>query len=201
MPDVEEKKSVEIAAPAFSAMVAYAARHPSAAVHGVAVGTSDASKIVVSGVFPVCHGETPTRPLVDAALALASSSLEASEGGAKIVGWFTAPALLRDEGSGPVPLRIVSTMGGDDADKVLLVLRNAAVGDVVRGGGGVASAAIAAFGKDFGNQWMDPLEVTVPDEGDAVDAARKLYESGKGPTDLVEHWKDFPASDWSIPNV
>ena len=197
-----KKKRVVIAPHAFATMVAYAAKYSTSSVHGVVVGTTTSDTINVTNIFPICHDETPTKPLVDTALALVASSLEedSSSSKDKIIGWFTAPELLQDNTPGPVPLRIVATMdyGVDDTDKVLLLVRNEEITNIIQDVDSTVNQpkAIEAFGKDFGNQWMESLEVTITNEGDAETLARKLA-SDETITDLVDHWKAVSTSKWS----
>jgi hypothetical protein len=196
MSDESAKKTVVIEPHAFACMVAYAARHSTSVVHGAVVGSASETELSVSSVFPICHDETPTKPLIDTALAMVASTLDGDES-KKIIGWFTAPELLEDLQAGPVALRIVANLDGDSADKVLLVLRNQEVGDIVNNESTKASSVVGAFGKDFGSQWMEPLEVTVSNEVDAAGSARKEYESTTAVTDLVDHWKSVTTSEWS----
>jgi hypothetical protein len=190
----EVKDSVVVAPQAFVLMALHAAHHSTSAVHGLLIGTRSENKIEVSGAFPVCH-ETPTKLLVETALALVQSTMH-NDKSAGIVGWFTAPEMLADNKPGPVALRIAANLATDSNEPVLLVLRNEIIGQLINGEETSASAAIQAFGKNFGQQWMDPLEVSVLQETDATNATKELHQEGMLINDLVDHWETGASSDW-----
>jgi hypothetical protein len=194
----EVKDSVIVAPQAFVLMALHAAQHSTSAVHGLLIGSRSENKIQVSGAFPVCH-ETPTKLLVETALALVQSTMHNDNdksASASIVGWFTAPEMLADNKPGPVALRIAANLATDSNEPVLLVLRNEIIGQLINGEETSASAAIQAFGKNFGQQWMDPLEVSVLQETDATRATKELHEEGTSINDLVDHWQNGASSDW-----
>mmetsp|Transcript_24680 Transcript_24680/g.68139 ORF Transcript_24680/g.68139 Transcript_24680/m.68139 type:complete len:230 (-) Transcript_24680:2860-3549(-) len=199
----------------FTLMAAHATSHPTLAVHGVLIGSRNGSEVNVSDAFPICH-ETPTKPLVEISISLVQSILEGKDNEKDvIVGWYTAPELLHETKPGPVALRIVANLaaglGSDDGqggEPVLLVLNNQSIVDLFADGVekdkeniATASGTINAFGKDFGMQWMEPIKnLSVTNDSGAVAAAKEaLNVSGKAITcrDLVDHWNEGAASEWT----
>jgi hypothetical protein len=187
------KDSVLVSPQAFVSMAMHAARHSTTVVHGVLIGSSSGHLIKVTDAIPVCH-ETPTTPLVETALALVQA--QTCNDSTKIVGWFTAPEVLENNRPGPVALRIVANLVTTDFEPVLLVLHNEQLGELLKGSGGSASNAIQAFGKDFGKQWMEPLDVTVDKEPNASKAAQVAHLQGISINDLVDHWGGGASSEW-----
>lgn len=188
----EVKDSVIIAPQAFVLMALYAVQHGASGVHGVLIGTRSKNRIDVSGAFPVCH-ETPTKLLVETGLALVESTIQ-NDKSTSIVGWFTAPEILADDKPGPVALRIAANLATDTNEPILLVLRNEIIGQLINGEESSATAAIQAFGKNLGQQWMDSLEVSVSLDADAATVMKEL--KGMSINDLVDHWQNGASSDW-----
>jgi hypothetical protein len=202
--------SVTVAPQVFALMAAHAASHPTSAVHGILIGSRNGDKVTVADAFPVCH-ENPTKPLVETALAFAQSILEGNnEDNHTIVGWFTAPELLHETKPGPVALRIVANLAaamGDD-EPVLLVLNNESIVELLANGDKennssmmTASRTIQGFGKDFGMQWMEPIEnLSVTDESRTTKAVIAMLNEEKEihiVKDLVDHWEEGSASEWT----
>ena len=194
MPAEELKESVSVEPHAFVVMAVYAAQHAADEVHGLLVGKRVANNVIVSSAIPVCH-ETPTKPLVETALELVQSHIE-DDKSLKIVGWFTASEMLSDDKPGPVALRIVANMEIDAEKPVLLVLRNKGIGQLVCGEENAVPSVVHAYGKDFGQQWMDPLELSVRQVAEATRAAKSLFEEGKFARDLIDHWAEGNSSEW-----
>jgi len=207
------KDSVTIAPEVFALMAAHAASNPTSAVHGVLIGSRNGDKVTVTDAFPICH-ENPTKPLVETALALVQSNLEEENRDKKknndnsIIGWFTAPELLHETKPGPVALRIVANLATNDGqgEPVLLVLNNepivkllAAVED--KENNCLASRTVQAFGKDFGMQWMEPLDLTVTNDSGAAKAVTAMLNNKENNInvvqDLVDHWEEGAASEWT----
>jgi hypothetical protein len=191
----EGKDSVIVAPKAFLLMAMHAAGHSTSSVHGILVGSRSGNKVEVSDAFPVCH-ETPTKPLVETALALVQSHLDGSSTPSNIIGWYTAPEILGDDQPGPVALRIASNLADKSGEPVLLMIKNEGLGQLVKGTETPASTAIQAFGKNFGKQWMDPLKVTVLEEAAVTKAIIELHSKRVLIDDLNDHWKGAMSADW-----
>jgi hypothetical protein len=191
----EDKAKVTISAKAFIAILLHAQNHRTTSIHGVLVGSQSGNKVVVEHAFPICH-ETPTRPLLDAALALVDSELSGDDSNS-IVGWFTSPEILGDEKAGPVAMRIAANLASDSMDPVLLVLNNVKLGKLVANDGVLASQCVRVFGKDFGKQWIDLLEVDVVEETNTTKKARELLDKGRTIKDLSDHWEEGHGSEWN----
>eukprot|EP00547_Thalassionema_nitzschioides_P016751 CAMPEP_0194234202 /NCGR_PEP_ID=MMETSP0158-20130606/1974_1 /TAXON_ID=33649 /ORGANISM="Thalassionema nitzschioides, Strain L26-B" /LENGTH=201 /DNA_ID=CAMNT_0038967303 /DNA_START=32 /DNA_END=633 /DNA_ORIENTATION=- len=184
-----KKKNVDVSAEAFVSMAIHAGQNPTNEVHGLLLGSSNKDMILVTKAVPVCH-EIPTKPLLETALSLASSSEE----DLVIIGWYTAPKRLDDKHPGPVPLRIAANLPTSDVEPVLLMIDNDALAlcltdenpkdDVVKG-----------FGKDFGQQWLEPLSLSVTNEKKAFEAATSAFSNGIPVVDLVDHFEDTKR-DW-----
>lgn len=209
----DKKDSVTIAPQVFALMAAHAASHPTSAVHGILIGSRKGDKVIVADAFPVCH-ENPTKPLVETALSLTQSILEDNnKDNHAIVGWFTAPELLHETKPGPVALRTIANMAAafdKDGSKepVLLVLNNEFIVKLNAAAAGgddeqsmKASQGIQAFGKDFGMQWMEPIDnLSVTDESRTTKAVASMLNEESDirvVKDLVDHWEEGAASEWT----
>jgi hypothetical protein len=190
MTDIKPK--VVIAPNAFLSMAAHALHHSTVAVHGVLIGTFASGKVTITDAIPICH-ETPTTPLVDTALSLVQAKLPSN---IQMVGWFTAPELLDETQPGPVALRIVSQLP-QKQEPVLVVVNNSQLVRLVTDKEGASvSKTMKAFGKDFGKQWMEPLEVMVEKESSVTQAAKQVHQQGIVVNDLVDHWEASTSSEW-----
>ena len=205
MVDKGNKDSVIISPEVFALMVAHAASHPTTAIHGVLIGNRNSStnKVDVTDAFPICH-ENPTKPLVETALALVQSNLEGqqqkdTDKKSCIVGWYTAPELLYEKKPGPVALRIVAGLAAASSEEpVLLVLNNEVIVTLLAEQEKVvASKVVQAYGKDFGLQWMEPLDLTVSNESGAVKAVSAIFNEKVNVNDLVDHWDEGASSEWT----
>ena len=217
MVDKGNKDSVTISPEVFALMAAHAASHPTTAIHGVLIGNrnSNTNKVDVTDAFPICH-ENPTKPLVETAFALVQSNLEGqqqkdNDKKSCIVGWYTAPELLYETKPGPVALRIVAGLAaassGDDdcsssssslGEPVLLVLNNELIVNLLAEKEKVAaSKVVQAYGKDFGLQWMEPLDLTVSNESGAAKAVSAIFNEKVNVNDLIDHWDEGASSEWT----
>ena len=205
MVDKGNKDSVIISPEVFALMAAHAASHPTTAIHGVLIGNRNSStnKVDVTDAFPICH-ENPTKPLVETALALVQSNLEGqqqkdTDKKSCIVGWYTAPELLYEKKPGPVALRIVAGLAAASSEEpVLLVLNNEVIVTLLAEQEKVvASKVVQAYGKDFGLQWMEPLDLTVSNESGAVKAVSAIFNEKVNVNDLVDHWDEGASSEWT----
>jgi Uncharacterised protein family (UPF0172) len=189
MSDAKSKSNVDVAPEAFVAMVLHAAQNPTTVVHGLLMGTFKGNTVHVIKAIPVCH-ETPTTPLLETALGLAGAVLEES-----CVGWYTAPERLGDTQPGPVALRIASNMATiDNAEPVLIVLDNEGLVACLKGES--TPNVMKALGKDFGQQWMEPLALKVISEPKARAAAKSAFAEGIQVVDLANHMDDESFPDW-----
>jgi len=193
-----KKSSVEVAPAAVVAMMLHASNHVHEAVHGILLGKHDNDKISVTEAVPVCHG-APTHPLVEAALGLVEKLSENKQ--VVVVGWYVSPRLFDDDKPGPAALKIVSslvTTNSDDKEPTLLVLQNKSLAKVWQDGDEKAVAeSIQALGKDFGKQWLEPLNSSIASAGKKNTAS--LVQKGRNEKlqvmDLVDH---FEADDPTI---
>lgn len=189
------KAKVTISQQAFLAILLHAKSYRTTAIHGLLVGSLSENNIVVSHAFPICH-ETPTKPLVDSALAMVESELSGDKLNT-IVGWFTSPEILGDNKAGPVAMRIAANLALEEIDPVLLVLQSDILGKMTSGDDIVASQCLRLYGKDFGKQWMELLEVDVMDDLSTKERAIELLEKGLEINDLSEHWEKGSMFEWN----
>jgi len=185
--------SVTISPAVFALLVAHAGAHPTTTVHGVLIGTRKLNRIDIIDASPICH-ENPTKPLVETALALVQSNLEGQKD-KFIVGWYTAPELLHEKKPGPVALRIVASLA--ICEPVLLFLNNETIIDLLGKNECLVSNAILAYGKDFGMQWMEPLELKVLNESNAEKVIDAIFKDKMKINDLVDHWDEGTSSEWT----
>ena len=91
----------------------------------------------------------------------------------------------------------MASLANAEFDPVLLVLRNSEVAKALAGETGIAASTIVtAYGKDFGQQWMEPLTLEIDKELNATSLARKAYQKGVVLHDLVDHLEDPMSSEW-----
>mmetsp|Transcript_21959 Transcript_21959/g.61149 ORF Transcript_21959/g.61149 Transcript_21959/m.61149 type:complete len:193 (-) Transcript_21959:287-865(-) len=187
---------VTVSSKAFSAISLHAISHPFGAVHGVLIGTIASKKsVTVAHAVPVCH-ETPTKPLLDAALAIIQAKMPK---GMAIVGWYTAPELVAEEPSfNPVALRVAANLNDEG---ILMIVDNQKLGSSLKGEKEAsADQVLNAFGKDFGSQWKEPIpDVTVEDGAKTIQAVRQMQQSGGGGMkvlDFVDHLENEATSEW-----
>jgi Uncharacterised protein family (UPF0172) len=191
---------------------------------GAAVVAGSKSKTTITGgvvtltvhdAVPVSHG-TPTRPLIETAIGLieASSSQEAESNNCTIVGWYTAPTLLNDTRPGPIALRMAAnfevkkgvnnaTTGGEvqHQPSTLLVLQNAAIGPCLQGKANTAANdVVKALGKDFGDQYLEPIDLVVDNGEAACQAVAQAYKANISCNDLVDHFNGPPSTTPWYPN-
>jgi hypothetical protein len=186
----DDKKKVEVSPAAFCSMILHAAQNPTAVVHGILVGSfQDKSAIFVHRAIPVSH-ETPSKPMLDTALALACAASSPD----KVVGWYTAPERLGDTKPGPVALRIAASMATADEEPVLVVLNNQALADCIKDKS-TNEKVLHGLGKDFGQQWLEPLDLTVKDQMKAQKAASSAFQGGIKVFDMMDHFED-PCRSW-----
>ena len=188
----ENKQNVVVSPLALTSMLLHSAKHGTTSVHGILIGTFSSDAVKVTSAIPVCH-EAPTKPLIDTALSLVDGV---------VVGWYTAPERLEDERPGAPALRIAASLGASNStlgEPVLIVLQNQAVVDCLTGNDTTnnTSVIIKAFGKDFGKQWMEPLNVSLQSETKALEAARQAHAENVVVNDLVDHWEgDSSSTEW-----
>lgn len=210
---------------AFCSMVLHAAKHKNEVVHGILWGSSSPSTdgrsktaapgvvtLTVHDAVPVSHG-TPTRPLIETAIGLIESSQTDDDNNSNncIVGWYTAPTLLKDTRPGPIALRMaanfemkkdVNTGETQHQPSTLLVLQNSAIGPCLQGKSTTtAKDVVKALGKDFADQYLNPVDNMVIDDGEkACRAVEKAYKAKILCNDLVDHLSGPPSTPW-YPNT
>ena len=194
MSSADKSNSVVVEPRAFLVMAVYAAQHSVDAVHGLLIGRREGNSVIVTDAAPVCS-EPPTTPLVECALEIAKSAFIESDLG--VVGWFTAPETLSKGTPGPVALRIAASLETDDSiEPVLIVLENEGIGRIACGEAKSVDSVVQAFGKDFGKQWMEPLEVMIQQGDKSATATQQAYRKGISISDLTDHWKTTDKSEW-----
>lgn len=91
----------------------------------------------------------------------------------------------------------MASLASAEFDPVLLVLRNSEVSKALAGESPIAAPTVVmAFGKDFGQQWMEPLTLEIDKELNATTLARKAHQQGVVLLDLVDHLEDPMLSEW-----
>lgn len=188
MTEDKKKTTVEVSPESFVSMVLHAGENPTTVVHGLLMGSFKGDKILVTKAIPVCH-ETPTKPLLETALGLAGALSEET-----VVGWYTAPERLTDTHPGPVALRIAANMATDKTEPVLIVLDNEGLAACLTGDS--SASVLKGLGKDFGQQWLEPLSLKVTNESKASAAASSAFKGAIQVVDLVNHLEDAASSDW-----
>ena len=179
----DNQTSILLSPEAFVAMLLHAAQNGTTVVHGILIGRFLGDEVTITKAVPVCH-ETPTKPLVETALALAAASTDDD-----IVGWYTAPEKLEDHTPGPTALRIAANLATDKKDSVLLLLSNEGIGQCIRGDK-ITISEIKALGRDFSDEWLQPLELTLTQETQAREAANEAFALKLEIPDLVDHWNN-----------
>lgn len=175
---------------AFVTMTAHAISHRNSIVHGLLLGSVSGDVVSVEDAVPLSHS-APTKPLVEIALGLISSKTTL-----QVVGWYTSPSLYKDKHPGPVAVRMASSLAtGPIEHPVLCVVENEALGKCVSSAG-EASGVVKAYGKDFGEQWLEPLKLTVEDSTKAGKATREAAEQNVAVPDFVDHLDAEPNSTW-----
>ena len=181
-------KKVSVESPALVSMMQHAASHKYETIHGLLLGKVSGDAIVAENAVAVCHG-TPTRPIVEIAIGLVQQKAEN-----KIVGWYTAPALLNDTKPGPVALRMAASLDTAEFEPALLVLQNAALAACLKGEGKIDDVLLA-FGKDdLGGQWVRPLNCTMKDSSSAMEQVKTGIANPI--IDFVDHLEGDVSSPW-----
>lgn len=192
--------SVTVAPTAVVSMMLHAAKHVHDPVHGVLMGSYEGSdgnsKVTVTQAIPVCHG-APTHPLVETALALIESIHQDAK--TVVVGWYVSPRLLKDDRPGPAALKIVSSLGNGSNKKepVLVVVRNDELAEVLKGTESALDSVVKALGKDFGQQWLEPLSLSFSNKYGTAKAVSSAFAEKISVMDLVDHFEGDPkTSKW-----
>lgn len=193
------KSKVVVRPKAFVAMMLHGTTHKNEVVHGILLGTSKGGILTITDAAAVSHG-APTLPLVETALGLVQAKSEDT-----IVGWYTAPLLLKDSRPGPVALRMVASLETDTNAPALLVLDNSALAACLNDTT-VPESTIKAYGKDsLGKQWVDPLVLTLEDSQSGFRALKEAVAQNVGAEDLEDHLSGPASSPWypnpSLANV
>jgi hypothetical protein len=92
---------------------------------------------------------------------------------------------------------MVAALGADEKkpEPALIVLQNSVLAACVQGKE-QPTAAFEAFGKDFGQQWLEPLKLTVDNATGASKATQEGFKAGTVVNDLMDHL-DGPSSSTS----
>jgi Uncharacterised protein family (UPF0172) len=186
--------SVSVTPGAAVAMALHSVSHKTAAVHGVLIGSFLTDEVMVTTAMPVCHGPPPTLPIVETALGLIRHYCDkmnaATDEGPRfvVVGWYTAPMLLDDTQPGPVALRIAAQLATESNDSVLLVVQNQELAELIADPSEKSKSFVKALGRDFGDQWLEPIASTVVNDPELVsNVVLMAMEQGIILTDLVDH--------------
>ena len=174
---------------AFCKITLHAGQHKNEAVHGILLGSSENKVIIVQEAIAVCHG-APTMPLVETAVGLVQAKSDL-----KIVGWYAAPRLLADTRPSPVGMRMAANLATDSIESTLIMVHNANLAKCLREEG-KADGVLNAYGKDFGQQYMEPLETTVEGATGAAQAAQEAFKQALTMNDLVHHLDQPASSSW-----
>jgi len=175
---------------AFTMMAMHSLSHHATEVHGLLLGHTKGNKVFVSSANPICH-ESPTKPLVEAALAVTLSSTEVDSSSSP-VGWYSIPAL---EGKlTPSVLRIVAGLEGIAANPVLVTMSKLSVLSAISMAEGSSTDLVQAFGKDFGGQYLEKLRAVVSSEQKTLKVLEDLAQH-ESICDLVDHWRS-PKTEW-----
>jgi len=155
------------------------------------MGSFEPEGVAVTKAVPICH-EVPTKPLVENALALVTS-VAAEE----VVGWYTVPERFEETKPSPAALRIVANLAvGSKSEPILIVLNNVGLTSLLAGKEPADDETLLqAFGKDFGQQWMDPIPKILMDNK-AKGAAKQAFEQKVAVTDFVDHLEADASSSW-----
>jgi Uncharacterised protein family (UPF0172) len=186
---------IVIAPEAFAVMAIHSLSHLGTEVHGVLLGSMNGSKVDVSLVYPICH-ETPTRPLIDAALAVCMASLE-EDSSNSLVGWYTIPVTFRDGQPSGAVHRILAGLEGVIADPVLVTGSQLSTAMLASKPEASKTELVHAFGKDFGGQYKGKLKATITSELKVVKRLRGFTDQ-EFVCDLVDHWSS-PNTEWPSP--
>lgn len=221
--DKPTPKEVTVMPNSFVAMALHSIRHPHATVHGILLGTADKNTftITVLDAVPICHG-APTMPIVETALGLIEVMLKkqnvtnpVTDEKSTIVGWYTAPMLLDDKRPGPPALRMAANLASAEAnedddcnnvmDPILLVLHNKPITERIQLNSKATTneQLLQCYGRDFGNQWLDPIKTKIINNGGeslAVSTLERALEQGILVNDLVDHLDGSTSTTW-FPNT
>jgi Uncharacterised protein family (UPF0172) len=185
-------KEIIVSPKAFVVMALHSVRYSHESVHGILVGRIDTEKRVINvdDAIPISHGPL-TLPIVESVIGMIQIHLRDNNPSWTIVGSYTAPMLLDDNKANPVALRFAANLasGSDGLDPTLLVLQNTNIAEAVKNGIEMSEPAIKCFGRDFGNQWLDPISCQLnKHKGEYVGTLLPMFIA-KGITvnDFVEH--------------
>jgi Uncharacterised protein family (UPF0172) len=182
----KKTRFVEVSPEAAVSIVLHAVKHFDLPVHGVLVGSFGNESVKVSRAIPVCHG-APTQPILETALALIKSNAE----DAVVVGWYVSPRLEMDTRPGPAALKVVAGLasGDDKKEPALVVLLNNELDKALRESDRAVKESFKALGKDFGQQWLEPLEMQLKNEDSIKTAVKNALTNGITVTDLMDHFE------------
>mmetsp|Transcript_32494 Transcript_32494/g.90493 ORF Transcript_32494/g.90493 Transcript_32494/m.90493 type:complete len:204 (+) Transcript_32494:103-714(+) len=176
---------------AFTMIAMHSLTYPTAQVHGILIGSLQGSTVKVVDALPVCH-ESPTKPLVESALAMSLSSLQ---DGSTIVGWYSVPELVGDGKPGAAELRIAAGLEAVAKNPVLVTVSKIAVEKLATADDLSGEELLEAFGKDFGKQWKERLVASISSKESSARAVQALLGE-KCLYDLVDHWLAPSSTEW-----
>lgn len=198
--------------PASLAITLHGIRHSTEAIHGVLLGypNEDAGgEIIITDAVPITHG-APTLPIVEVALGLLPHCMKNSITTNKnknnttktiqIVGWYTAPMLLKDTKPDPLALRMIANLAKATSsssslvmtDPILMVVQNELLASFVKGTP-IQSPFLKAYTKDSTNQWLKPIDdksITIHDRDDIVGALEKAKDQEIMISDLLDFYEE-----------
>lgn len=198
----KEVKTVTVAHKAFMKICLHSTTHSYNSIHGILIGFFDKEKqmIRVEDAFPVCHGVV-TMPIVEIATAMVKVQQEKNQ--STIVGWYTAPELLDDSKPGPTALRMVSCLAeaSKEMDPTLLVLNNQALSAFIKSDKNTVTDLIQAFGRDFGDQWLSSVSISMSNDPTDIKSLRNQISSGVVMNDLLDHLNGSAPLSWDPNNI
>lgn len=183
-------EAVTISSLALTAIALHSRRHRTTQVHGVLTGSTKDSTVEVKDALPVCH-ESPTKPLVESALALSMSAIPE---GSEVVGWYTVPEMLQGTDPGPAALRIAASLESSTEKPILVVVSKMRL-EKLTNAGESDEGGLVAFGKDFGQQWKEKIPATTSSTETARKAVQALADTDTF-CDLVDHWHSPLTTEW-----
>lgn len=179
--------SVKVSPKAQAVIALHATRHRYTSVGGFLLGTTSNN---ITDAIPVAHG-TLTQTILDTAQSLLDEETSNS-----IVGWYTAPRLLKDTRPDAVTLRVVAQMASESLEPVLLFVNNEKLSEFMNGNDVMF---LQALGRDFGSQWLEEIDTKSAGQTNK-NLGSSLGSDNPSATvnDLLDHFEDIQ-SPW-FPN-
>jgi hypothetical protein len=186
-----QNEEVVVSPLAFTMIAMHSLSYPSDQVHGILIGSLQGSTVKVTDALPVCH-ESPTKPLVESALAVSFSTLQ---DGSTIVGWYSVPELIGAGKPGAAELRIAAGLEAVVEKPILVTASKIALENLANADDPSGEEVLEAFGKDFGKQWKEKLVASIGSKESSAKVVQALIGE-KCLYDLVDHWQVPSSREW-----